>query len=42
MINEARSKLDGFPPLELVFCDMVLASKEEAGAKEFSNKTSST
>ena len=42
MINNARQG-NGLKPVELVFCDMVLASKGlDYGASEFSNKTSST
>ena len=43
MINEARAKQEGFAPVEFVFVDMVLATKDEGkGAKDFSNKASST
>ena len=41
MINEARVK-NGFPPLEIVFAEMVLAEVIEGGEDQFSNKVSST
>ena len=41
MINEARAQQEGFPPIDSVFVDMILATGGSS-ATEFSNKTSST
>ena len=41
MINEARAKQEGFPPIDSIFVDMIL-STGGSSATEFSNKTSST
>lgn len=41
MVNDKRAE-NKLEPLNLVFVDMVLASVSEAGANNFSNKTSSS